>query len=116
MKELEFKTTAKNSEEMVKRLEAAIGLFKDGYLDARVFEDEQEEDPCEGCDGCDEVDPVLGVTYEECVHDLQQAIATLVYYDLDIPHSLVQMYNNVLEEWNRKPCPLCDEDEEEDDD
>lgn len=100
MKELEFKTTAKNSEEMVKRLEAAIGLFKDGYLDARVFEDEPEEDPCEDCYGCDELD------------DLQRAIGTMIYYDLPIPLSLAAKYNNALAEFHKEHG---DKDEEEDD-
>ena len=100
MKDLEVRVTAKTNEEMIKRLEALIVMYKDCFLDATVFEDEPEEDPCEGCHGCDELD------------DLQRAIGTMIYYDLPIPLSLAAKYNNALAEFHKEHG---DEDEEEDD-
>lgn len=106
MKELEFKTTAKTREDMIKRLEAAITMFKDNYLDATVFEDDEEEEQYPECKECEEL--------KEAVEDLQKAIATLTYYDLPIPPELAEKYNDVREEFLDYPCPH--EDDEEDND
>lgn len=106
MKELEFRTTAKTREDMIKRLEAAITMFKDNYLDATVFEDDEEEGQYPECKECEEL--------REAVEDLQRAIATLICYGLPIPTDLADMYNDVRDRFLDYEC--VHEDEEEDDD